>query len=419
MSRSGLSGLVARGTGTLRALRGAGRGWTLLAIAAGWFLVLGLRFVIPALLPVITDEFTVSNATAGGAITLLWVTYALMQFPAGALVSRAGERRLLAASLFVSAVSLVALALAPQFGVFLVAIAAFGLGTGLYGPARGTALSRLFRANEGAAFGTVLAMGSVGAALLPALATGIAVLAGWRLALGITVPAFVGCGALLWWAVPAREPLDTARPVTDGGVLTPSRTLLDAIATRRVALAVAAATLMLFTFQGLTAFLTTYLVDAKGTSEGLAGALFGLMFLAGAGYQTVGGSLADRFGFGPVLAASALGSVVPLVALPFLDGILPLVLALVLIGLRFVIAPLSNAYIIGALPAPVRGTAWGFLRTGFMTVGAFGSVLVGVMADADLFAEAFIFLAALTAVAGVLYLFLPARERAVDREPAT
>ena len=406
-------------------LRGGGRGWTLAAIAVGWCFVLGLRFMVPALLPAITRDFAVSNAAAGAAVTLLWVTYALMQFPAGALVDRTGERPLLAASALGAGGAMLVYAASPTFLVFLVATAVYGLTSGLYGPPRGTALSRIFAGNDGAAFGAVLAAGSIGAALLPAAATYATGLVGWRGALGLTAPAFLVAGVALWRFVPgvARTdggPETAVGETRDGGDL--RTTLLAwvgdlrrAIATRQVALAVAGVTLLLFAFQGLTAFFTTYLVAAKGVSEATAGALFGLLFVSGAVSQSVGGALADRFGYGRVLAAVSLAGAVPLVALPYVEGLAALALVAVAIGTRLSIAPISNAYIVAALPPGVRGTAWGAIRTGFFTVGAFGSTVVGAMADADLFTEAFLLLAALTALGGVVYLFLPDRTAREDR----
>jgi len=399
--------LARRLAGTVAHLRGEGRGWTVLALAVGWFFTLGLRFVVPALLPAIKADFTVSNASVGAAITVMWITYGVMQFPAGALVDRVGERRLLVASTLLAGLGLVGVVASPSFPLFLLATGAFGLGTGLYGPARGTVLTRAFPARDGPAFGAVLATGSLGAALLPAGATLLAVVAGWRVAIGVTVPAFLATAVVLWRAIPPRASGTTAR--TDGGVPAPVRAVWRAIRTRSVALAVLGATLMLFTFQGLTAFLTTFLVEARGLSEGTAGALFGLLFLVGAASQSAGGGLAERHGYGRVLAAVTLASVPPLVALPFLENALALGLAVVLVGVRLAVAPLSNAYIIALLPAEIRGTAWGLVRTGFFSIGAFGSVLVGAMADAGLFAEAILVLGGLTAVAGLVYLFLPPR----------
>jgi predicted MFS family arabinose efflux permease len=67
------------------------RGPVLVAVAAGWFLVSGTRLVIPALLPEIKVAFAIKNATAGLVLTIFWVVYAGMQFPAGVLTDWTGE----------------------------------------------------------------------------------------------------------------------------------------------------------------------------------------------------------------------------------------------------------------------------------------------------------------------------------------
>lgn len=396
---------------TIRDLRGGGRGWTLLFLACGWFFVLGLRFVVPALLPAITEDFPVSDTTAGAAITLLWVAYALMQFPAGALIDRLGERRLLAASAVVSATGLAGYALSPTFGLFLAATAAFGLGSGLYGPPRGTVLSRTFPDRDGAAFGAVLAAGSLGAAILPAAATLATDAIGWRLAIGATLPGFAVVAVGIWRSVPRHG---STPPATDGGRPTgraKASAVGRAVRSRKVVLAAVGATLMLFVFQGVTAFFTTYLVEEKTLTEGTAGVLFGLLFVVGAVSQSTCGALADRYGHGTVLTAVCLVGIVPLLALPVVSGVGPLALAAALLGVRLSVGPVTNSYIVSLLPPAVRGTSWGFLRTMLFVVGAFGSTGVGAMADADLFAEAFLLLAGMTAVAGVIFYYLPDREQ--------
>ncbi len=411
--------LSTRVSTVIAGLRGDGRGWTLSAIAGGWFFVLGLRFVIPALLPAIRADFPVSDTVAGAAITLLWITYAGMQFPAGALVTRVGERALLTLSVLAGAVTMAGYALSPTFAVFLLATAGFGLASGLYGPARGIVLSRVYTDRDGAAFGTVLATGSVGAAILPPLATYATGLVGWRGALGLTIPGFLFAGYALRAHVPDRPPTDPGANAT-GGANTPDLNLRSrlrtgagdirrAVSSRKVALAVAGTTLMLFVFQGVTAFLTTYFVVEKGLPERTAATLFGLLFLSAAVFQSVGGALADRFGHGRVLATVSLVGVAPLAALPYVESFPALAVVVALLGVRLSIGPISNAYIVSVLPAESKGTAWGTVRTGFFVVGAFGSTAVGSLADADLYTEAFLLLAALTAIAGVIYAFLPER----------
>jgi predicted MFS family arabinose efflux permease len=394
---------------TLGAIHADGRSGALVALGLGWFFVLGQRFTVPALLPFITQDFPVSNAAAGSAITVLWITYAAVQFPSGALVDRVGERRLLLSSALLSAAALTAYLGSVTFTVFLLASAAFGIGTGIFGPARGTAVIRTFPEYEGFAYGTVLAGGSLGAALLPALAAVLASSIGWRAAIGVTIPGFLLVAVLVWRTIPRGT---AAAAATDGGTAVRSTAgrVYEGVTNRGVLLGITGTTLMLFAFQGLTAFLTTYLVDAKGLSEATAGVLFGLLFIVAAVAQSLGGGLSDRYGHRAVLAAFTFVSVVPLVVLPLTSGVLPLAFVAAAMGLRQAAIPVLNSYIVSLLPVDVRGTAWGLLRTGLFAVGSFGSILVGTMADADLFAEAFFFLAGLTALSGLVFLVLPHRD---------
>ena len=55
-------------------LRGDGRGWTLLAIAAGWVFVLGGRFLVPAVLPQVKTAFAVGDIGVGVAGTIIWAS---------------------------------------------------------------------------------------------------------------------------------------------------------------------------------------------------------------------------------------------------------------------------------------------------------------------------------------------------------
>ncbi|PSP53921.1 MFS transporter [Halobacteriales archaeon QH_3_68_24] len=414
-------------------LRGEGRGWLLLSVAVGWFLVLGMRFVVPGILPTITDDFTVSASEAGLAVTVLWVTYAAMQFPAGYFADRLGERVLLVAGLLVSAVGLVSYTFTPTFGLFVLATGVFGLGSGLYGPPRGTVISKTYDENDGAAFGLMLAAGSVGAAVLPAAAAVAVTSVGWRTAVGVVAPAFFLSAAAVWWAVPdtrvrtadgagavdggdADAPDGDVTGAPDGGTGVADRSMLSAgraaavaVRDRRIALAVAGATLMLFAFQAATAFLTTYLTATGRFTQGTAGAVLGVLFLVGAASQFAGGGLADRFGTPRVLVGIGAASVVPLAALPLVEGRLALGVVGALVGVRMAVGPVSNAYIIALLPDDIQGTAWGALRTGFFIVGSFGSTAVGYMADAGYFDLAFYMLAGITAVGAGVYVFLPER----------
>ena len=405
MTRDGPEGEAGRWRSSDALLRD-GRGWLLAAVGIGWLAALGMRFVVPALLPQIRADLGVSNTAAGVAITVIWITYGGMQFPAGAMIDRLGERRLLVGSAALGGGSLLVFASAPVFGVFLLACAAFGLGTGLYGPARATVLSRTFETRDAAAFGVVLAAGSIGAAALPLLAGVLSVRIGWRLAIGVFTPLFLLAAVGLWRSVPPLEG-HPARGVSPREVVGKLR---GAIGQRAVIVAASAQTLLLFSFQGLTAFLPTYLVVERGMSQELGAAMLALVFASGAVFQFGAGGLADRWGHHRVLFVVAAASVPPLVALPFVRGLPGIAAVAALFGVRAAVGSVSNSYVVRILPESVRGTAWGLVRSLFFVVGATGSAAVGAMADRALFDEAFFLLAGITAVGALLYLWLPPRE---------
>ena len=183
---------------TVEGLRGGGRGWTLLAVAGGWLFINGFRVVLPALLPQVKGDFAVTNASAGVALTVLWLLYAGLQFPAGVAADRVGERKFLVGGAALSALSFGAFYVAPLFAFFLVACGLFGIAAGLFGTPRDMFLSRSYPEADSTAYGVTFAAGSVGAATLPFLATAIATRWGWRLAVVWLLPPYwssrQGCG---------------------------------------------------------------------------------------------------------------------------------------------------------------------------------------------------------------------------------
>jgi predicted MFS family arabinose efflux permease len=360
---------------------------------------------MPALLPQIKTTFGIDNATAGLAITIIWLTYGLMQFPAGLLADLRGQRALLIGSLLCTAVGVTAISLAPQFSVFLVACAIFGLGTGFYGPARSTSLSVLYAPNDETAFGIVLGAGSLGAALLPLFSQLATALFDWQVVVALSLPLFLGGALALDRTMPRLQRAD----VRTGSLRNDLGLISTGISRRPVVVGVGVVTLSLFVFQALTAFLPVYLITVKGLSPWLATVLFAELFICGAVFQVGSGAAANRFGERQVLIATALVSAIALGMLPFVSGVPVLAVSIVPLSARFGIPSVLNAYIVGALPESVQSSAWGLLRTGFFVIGSTGSTVIGLFADAGLFNTAMLGLALLTVIAVLLLAVLPPR----------
>lgn len=409
-------------------LHGEGRGWSVVAIALGWAMIVGTMLSVPAALPYIRAEFTLSNTGAGIAVTAMWLVYGACQFPAGLLTDRLGERRMLLGSMALGAVVAGAFAASPTFPVFVASAGLFGIVGGLFATPRVTLLSREFPERSGTVIGIVMAVGNVGSSLLPAGVGLLAAAVGWRFGFGVEIPLFVVAFVGLWFAITDG---DAPGPAVDNGEETAESQstgtetgqpagaaerqslrelvprVLAAVRNREILLVTAAITLTFFTFQGMTAFLTTYLVDVKTVGEGTAALLFGGLFAVAAVTQPLAGQVADRTNERVVLVTITAIYAVLLVALVLTKELLLLAGVVVLLGTQRGSTPVATAYIAAGLPEEIRGGGYGLLRTVFTSVSSLGAVAVGAFADADLFDTAFLLLAAMAAVAAGCYLLLP------------
>jgi MFS family permease len=354
----------------------------LVAVATGWLLVLGLRLVIPALLPFIKPYFVLNNTIAGATIILLSITYAFMQFPAGLFTDYIGERLALATSVALVFVGVVGFAVSFLFTVFVLAVTVLGLGSGLFATPRVTVLSYTFPRREGFALGITFAAGSVGAAGLPAVASLLAERFGWRVSFLVWLPVL----AVLLYGILRFTPRMTSEGGGELDIVSRANVhrLVSAVTTRTVLTATVAWGLVLFSYQGLVAFLATYLVEVKQFEPGLAASFYTLFFAVGAVSQPTSGSLSDKYSPRYILVGLGAIASIPFF-LPFVTGFLPIMLLGCLLGIRRGTGPVATSVIVGALPDDIEASGLGLLRTGMFVMSSIGPFLVGWMADADLF----------------------------------
>lgn len=384
-----------------------GKGKILFAIAAGWFLSIGLRFVYPVLLPSLQSAYGINLTTAGLLLSVLWVAYALGQLPGGILSDRIGERNILVLSTAISAATIALVAAANSVVVLFAATAAFGAGTALYGVARFTALSHVFPNNEGAAIGLTMAAGDLGNALLPPAAGLIAGVLAWQYGFGLTVPLFVFVVVLLWAFVPKRT--SAASSSIDKLSLDMVWKIFAALSQPSIVVVAILQFLGYVAWQGFTGFYPTYLINIKGLSPAVATLLFGGFFGLGVIIKPIVGSVYDRFGIRrsfPIVMGVFMVSVG---LLPLLEGFWSIVIATVFLSSILGYGTITLSYLTTALPESVQGTGLGTLRTIYMTIGAGSPVVMGALADRGFFDEAFLLLAVVAAVAIALCTRVPSR----------
>jgi MFS family permease len=353
------------------------KGAVLGACTLAFFATMAARLVISPVVPLMGEEFAVSNGALGLALSGMWAAYAAAQFPSGLLADRFGERRVILVAVGGTAAASALLAGAPTYGVVLVGAVMLGGVAGLHYSVATTLLTRRLP-NTGAAIGIHTAGAPVAGFLIPAAAGIVGAWFGWRWA--VALGALIALPAALLFARVVR-PTPPARPDESMWSRVRGRGLLRILVRPAIAVPLGLSAVGAFVWQATASFLPTFLVVYHGYSDPAAGALFSIYFGVQGVVQPVLGGMSDRVGRYPAVAV-VLGL-----------GIVGYALLLVGSGLWVIVAAIAGAGIAmswGAALLPVfmdhlapaeRSVGFGLIRTTYMVMGASGSVVTGLVAD--------------------------------------
>jgi MFS family permease len=350
----------------------------LAVVAGGNFTQLGARFLLPPVVPLVITEFDASESTVGLALTLLWGTYALFQFPSGVLADRYGERRLLLAGLLGTVVGTAAIALAPSlvaYGLFAVLL---GAGAGMFFSPASSLLSRTFT-NSGQALGALTAGGALAGVVYPAVGGYLGETFGWRVAVAVgaavALPAALATAGLL----PRVEPANPERQLT---AAVDRRRLFELVSRPSVAYTTVLAIVVSFTFQSFTSLFPTFLIQYRaGIDTTTAGLLFGAVFGLSSLAQPVAGRVSDTFTRDLAIAASVVLTGLGFLLLLFLPGRVGLVTGAITLGAGISWPGPVQARFMDQFSDEERGYGFGLVRTTYMFAAAPGSVIVGTLAE--------------------------------------
>lgn len=382
-----------------------GKGWVLLTVSAGWFLSIGGRYLYPSVLPFLRETFGFDLTTAGLLLSALWFAYAIGQFPGGLLGDRIGEGNILVISTALCAGAMLVVSLSFNVWMLFLATLVFGFGTALYGPHRFTIFTDIYTDRAGTAVGVTMAFGSIGNTVLPAVAAAVAGYATWRLGFGFVVPLFAVMAVGIWLVVPART--STAQEETELLTRESLRRIVASVRGGGIPLVVFVHIALAFASQGFLGFYPTYLIEAKGFSPELAAVVFGLYFAAGTVVQPLTGMSKDRFGAKWTLTVIAGVFCLGLVAVQFGNTLPHFLLLTVLLSHRNGVGVVTNTFIADSLPADIKGSGLGLLRTSWILFGAMSPLFVGYLGDLGRLTTAFAVLAVVAGAATLLSLFVP------------
>lgn len=348
-------------------------GKVLVVLAGGTLSFIAGQLVIPPLLPTIVEDFRITAAQAGVALTIMWACAALSMYPGGRLSDGLSRPTVLVAAVATAAIGLGLAAVAPVFPVFVAALAIVGVGIGLFEPTSFATVSDLFVSARGRAYGIIAGSYNIGSGAAAGLAAAAVAVGSWQFAF---LPVIVMLLLVGWFFHHWRNGAYVVEPVS----LTPLAGLKRVLINEQLRLLLVLFSLYMFLWQSSLSFFPTLLQTEIGLSQSAATVAFASIFAVGLTMSPVVGLLGDRLGhsrvglLAPILGAAGL---VILLSVPTLLGhvVGTLTFAIGLVSFW----PVMTAELMNGLSADTLGADYGITRAVFFGVGSLGPTYVGVV----------------------------------------
>jgi FSR family fosmidomycin resistance protein-like MFS transporter len=362
-----------------------------------------IQSLLPALYPVLQQNYALTFTQIGLLHFVFQVTASLLQPAVGIVTDRRPMFRLSTVGMGASLTGLLILAYAGHYWMLLVAAMAVGLGSSIFHPDS----SRVARTASGGRYGFAQSLfqvgGNTGTAIGPLLAAAIVLPLGQPSVAWFSVLALVAM-VLLWnvgtWA--------KAQHARSAGLRRPGPEPMPLSRNRTIAI-IAVLALLIFSkyvyIASLTSFYTFFLIEKFGVSVQTSQILLFVFLGAVAAGTFAGGPIGDRVGRKAVIWVSILGVLPFTLALPHASLAWTVILSAI-IGV--IIASAFSAIIVYAqalVPGRVGMISGLFFGFAFGVAGV-GAALLGVVADARGIGFVYQVCAFLPAI-GILTVLLP------------
>jgi predicted MFS family arabinose efflux permease len=345
----------------------------LAALAASAFVYVTAETLPVGLLPQISEGLAVTEARVGLLLTSYAVVAGVTTIPLTAITMRIPRHRLITGTVAVFVVSQVAAALAPTFGVLVLARLICAVAHGVFWSAIAPVAARLAPPGlAGRATAMVFLGNSLAIVLGVPLGTALGQWLGWRTAIGVLAAAGAVCVLLLIRLLPVLPALPQDRDTSVAARLRASVAILRSGPVATVCLIT-----MVLVAGHFAAY--TYIAPLVRRDGGLEGVALSALLL---GYGAAGvlgtwfvGRHVDRRP-GPLLTAMLVLMAVSLVALVPVLGVVPTVLAALLWGGTFTAIPVCLQAAILRVAPQARDAASAVYVVAFQ-VGIGAGALIG------------------------------------------
>ena len=337
-----------------------------------------LQALLPAIYPMLKEDFGLSFAQIGLITLASQVTSSLLQPVVGYYTDRNPQPFSLAVGMTFTLTGLLLLAFGQHFAVILLAAAIAGVGSSIFHPES----SRIARLASGGRHGFAQSLfqtgGNVGTSFGPLLAALIVLPRGRSSLAWFSVIALIALTLL--WRIGRWYALLRFERARTGATRVPPQPI-DARARKALAVLLALVFSKYIYLASLSSYFMFFLIDRFHISVGSAQLhLFAFLGAVGAG-TFIGGPIGDRFGRKYVIWGSILGVLPFTLALPYVSlfwtGVLSVIIGLILASAFSAILVFAQELVPGRVGL-VAGLFFGFA----FGIGGLGAAALGRLADA-------------------------------------
>jgi len=371
----------------------------------------GYLVVLPALLPLMKEDFN-NYFLLGIMVSVVFSIYGWGSIPAGIAADHISRKKAIVLSMFLCGVASLFVGWTHNFFFMIVSLAILGIGTALYHPVGFSYIAFFTDKTRGRWIGIHGFAGNMGIAMGFATCATIGYLLGWRATFFIWAEIGFAIAMVDWVVLQEQKTGEIGSQKQSFNALGEYFSTLKEIFSARIGMLTLITILILIVcsgalWNGVSAFLMTYINDAKGVALPFAGLLAAVSYIIGSVAQVAGGELSDRLGRTMVmLIGFGLFAVfLFLFPLPFVVGAFLMVLFISTLGFSFFLTqPPLTAFIADIFPSDTVGFMYGVNFAVKYGIGGLSPLLVGFLADISLH-WAFYFFSLIAAVA-LLFCFL-------------
>ena len=360
------------------------------------------------LLPEIQAAFSLSAVGVGGLVSAREVAAGVVALPGGVAADmlRRFWGRLLVACLLAAALGTVGMGISPVYVLLLAGIALLAAGHSIWHLAASGSLSYHYARRRGTALSLHGVGGSIGDVAGP-LATGaLLIFLTWREIINIYAAAPLLLGLLAIWAF--RNIGHTAETTASADVTGRLRATGELLKSRVLWGLTAVRSFRAMALVALVTILPLYLSNDLGMNEWSRGFHIGLLIAVGLVAKTGTGYLSDRWGRKRVLVPGLLWSCIIALGLMAFDAGIMLTVVIALLGLfLYPDQPILTAAIYDTLGREVATSGLGVIAFISFLVSAASAIIAGALYELIGFDAAVWYIAALFALAAVVFAVLP------------